>query len=55
MIDIQKTFKTKKPVIGMIHLKPLLGYEGFSSVEDVTKSAVRNAETLEKAGFDAIP
>ena len=45
----------RKPLIGMVHLKPLPGsyrYEG--DLDDVIESALRDAKTIEKAGFDAI-
>ncbi|MCD6525081.1 MAG: BtpA/SgcQ family protein [Thermococcus sp.] len=45
----------RKPLIGMVHLKPLPGsylYDG--DFDEVIESAVRDARTLEKAGFDAI-
>ncbi len=45
----------RKPLIGMVHLKPLPGsylYDG--DFEGVIDSALRDAKTLEKAGFDAI-
>lgn len=54
MTSPSKIFKTKKSIIGMVHLKPLLGYPEFSSVEDVVDAAVEDAKTLEKAGFDAL-
>ncbi|MCD6373681.1 MAG: BtpA/SgcQ family protein [Thermococcus sp.] len=44
-----------KPLIGMVHLKPLPGsylYDG--DFEAVIEAAIRDARTLEKAGFDAI-
>ena len=45
----------RKPLIGMVHLKPLPGsylYDG--DFEAVIEAAIRDARTLEKAGFDAI-
>ncbi|WP_258083662.1 BtpA/SgcQ family protein [Thermococcus thermotolerans] len=45
----------KKPLIGMVHLKPLPGsylYDG--NIDNVIELAVNDAKTLEKAGFDAI-
>ncbi|AFL95481.1 btpA family protein (btpA) [Thermococcus cleftensis] len=45
----------RKPLIGMVHLKPLPGsylYDG--NLEAVIERAIRDARTLEKAGFDAI-
>ena len=45
----------RKPLIGMVHLKPLPGsylYDG--DFEAVIEAAIRDARTLENAGFDAI-
>ncbi|WP_297515126.1 BtpA/SgcQ family protein [Thermococcus sp.] len=45
----------RKPLIGMVHLKPLPGsylYDG--NLEGVIEFAVKDAKTLEEAGFDAI-
>ncbi|MDI3475819.1 MAG: uncharacterized protein PWQ95_1547 [Thermococcaceae archaeon] len=45
----------KKPLIGMVHLKPLPGsylYDG--NFEKVMEAALRDAKTLEEAGFDAV-
>ncbi|ASJ07703.1 hypothetical protein A3L11_00020 [Thermococcus siculi] len=44
-----------KPLIGMVHLKPLPGsylYDG--DLDALIDAAVRDAEALERAGFDAI-
>lgn len=45
----------RKPLIGMVHLKPLPGsylYDG--DFDSVVKAALRDARTLEEAGFEAI-
>jgi len=45
----------RKQLIGMVHLKPLPGsylYDG--DLEEVIELALRDARTLEEAGFDAI-
>ncbi|ASJ00004.1 BtpA/SgcQ family protein [Thermococcus gorgonarius] len=45
----------KKPLIGMVHLKPLPGsyfYDG--DLDGIIKAALRDAKTIEKAGFDAV-
>ncbi|WP_297460426.1 BtpA/SgcQ family protein [Thermococcus sp.] len=45
----------RKPLIGMVHLKPLPGsYLYGDDLGTVIESALRDARTLEKAGFDAI-
>jgi len=45
----------RKPLIGMVHLKPLPGsylYDG--DLDGIVERAVMDARTLEKAGFDAV-
>ncbi|WP_297417973.1 BtpA/SgcQ family protein [Thermococcus sp.] len=45
----------KKLLIGMIHLKPLPGsylYDG--DLDGIVEAALKDAKTLEKAGFDAV-
>ena len=45
----------RKPLIGMVHLKPLPGsylYDG--DLDAIVERAVMDARTLEKAGFDAV-
>jgi len=45
----------RKPLIGMVHLKPLPGsylYDG--DLDAVVELALRDARTLEEAGFDAV-
>jgi hypothetical protein len=43
-----------KQLIGMVHCLPLLGAPGHTSMDDVIERAIKDAKTLEKAGFDAI-
>jgi len=46
---------SKKPLIGMVHLKPLPGsYLYEDALADVIEAAVRDAKVIEEAGFDAI-
>ena len=50
MIDLPKP-----ALIGVVHLPPLPGSPNSSlSIDDVVKHAVRDAVTLEDAGFDAL-
>ncbi|WP_457742310.1 BtpA/SgcQ family protein [Thermococcus sp.] len=45
----------RKPLIGMVHLKPLPGsylYDG--NLDAIIERAVKDARTLEEAGFDAV-
>ena len=44
----------KKPLIGMVHLKPLPGSYLYESLDAVIEAALRDAKTLEEAGFDAV-
>ena len=46
-------FKFKnKFLIGMIHLSPLFGMEGFPGIDYCIDKAKKDLENLEKAGFD---
>jgi len=47
-------FKNNKAVIGMIHLIPTIGYEGFVSEENILKRALEDLAVLEKGGIDGI-
>ncbi len=45
----------KKPLIGMVHLKPLPGsYLYDDDLDGIVEAALRDARTIEKAGFDAV-
>ena len=45
----------RKPLIGMVHLKPLPGsYLYGGDMEGVVEAALRDARTIENAGFDAV-
>lgn len=55
MSFISKIFKKEKPVIGMVHLLPLIGtpyYNSKNTPSMIEEAAVREAEKLKKAGFD---
>lgn len=47
-----KLFKSKKPLIGMIHLPALPGYPSHPGMDKVIEKALKDLKTLEKAGFD---
>lgn len=48
-------FASRKPVIGMVHLLPLIGSPNYAgSVKEIIDRAVRDAKTLERAGFDGL-
>jgi len=52
---LEKIFKTRKPIIGMIHLKPLPYsplYKG--SFEEVIESAMKDAKALVEANIDGL-
>ncbi len=54
MNTFKKLFRSKHPVIGMIHLQPLLGYEEFTSIKTITNKALKDLYALESGGVDAI-
>lgn len=50
-------FTTKKPIIGMVHLKPLPGspeYDGDGGMRRIIDHAVAEAKRLEEGGVDGI-
>lgn len=47
-------FPKKYPIIGMIHLPPLLGYENSPGLTKVIEKALSDLDALEKAGIDGI-
>ncbi len=49
-----KIFNREKPIIGMIHLQPTLGFEGYVNLDQITKSALLDAESLIAGGVDAL-
>lgn len=51
---INKIFKTKKPIIGMIHLPPLPGYPRHPGMKAVVEKALIDLQTLQNAGFDGV-
>ena len=51
----RKLFHTEKPVIGMVHLKPLPGTPNYGgSLQEIIDFACIEAETLQKGGIDGI-
>ncbi len=52
--SILKMFKVEKPIIGMIHLKPLPGSPNSSGLENVLNYAIKDAETLVDGGIDGL-
>lgn len=52
---LEELFSVEKPIIGMIHLKPLPGSPmGTVSVEEVFEAALRDAEALKSGGVDGV-
>ena len=51
---IEEVFGVKKPIIGMIHLKPLSGTPGSTNLVDVLDSALKDAESLIQGGVDGL-
>jgi len=51
---LKQIFKTKKPIIGMIHFPPLVGYPEFPGIDYITKKAIREVKILSKEKVDAI-
>jgi len=54
---MKKLFKTlikQRPIIGMIHFPPLIGYEGFTSVEKIKRRILKEVNILNFFGVHAI-
>ena len=51
---LQQVFKKSKPIIGMVHLKPLIGAPLYESMEKVIARAITDAQALEVGGVDGI-
>jgi len=49
-------FKTHKPIIGMVHLKPLLGSPRYNDngISRALEAALRDSRALEKGGADGL-
>ena len=54
MTRFEKRFRTKPVLIGMIHLPPLPGFDGCPGIDALIAHALRDLETLEACGFDAV-
>jgi membrane complex biogenesis BtpA family protein len=53
----KSVFKTTKPVIGMVHLKPLPGspsYDSSGGMKKIMEAAYRDTERLVSGGIDAV-
>lgn len=51
---IEKIFKTKNPLIGMIHFPPLAGYKNYPGFEYIIKKTLDEIEILNESGFNSI-
>ncbi|MCD6535673.1 MAG: BtpA/SgcQ family protein [Thaumarchaeota archaeon] len=54
---LKDIFKVDKPIIGMVHLRPLPGsphYDPEKSIEDLAEAAIKDAKALENGGMDGI-
>lgn len=47
-------FKTNRPLIGMIHFPPLIGYPDYPGFDYIAEKMLKEAAILEKSGFDGI-
>jgi len=54
MNKLESIFKTNKPLIGMIHFPPLIGYIDYPGFSYIVKKMLTEANVLERAGFDGI-
>ncbi|RLG09050.1 MAG: phosphorybosylanthranilate isomerase, partial [Thaumarchaeota archaeon] len=51
---VEEVFGVEKPIIGMIHLKPLPGTPGSAKLRDVLDLALKDAENLVEGGVDGL-
>lgn len=54
MNTLHKIFGTSTPIIGVIHLSPLIGYKGFDGIGNVLKRALFDLEAFERGGIHGI-
>lgn len=53
-MTLKTIFKTKNLIIGMVHFPPLLGYKDFAGINNCLDKSLKDAQTLEKGGVDAV-
>ncbi len=51
---LEKIFKNIKPIIGVVHLKPLPGSSEYNNLEEVIERAIKDGITLKEGGVDGI-
>lgn len=54
MSKFYKIFKKIKPIIGVIHFPPLLGYKNYHSFDYAARKTIQDLKALEQGGVDAI-
>lgn len=54
MTKFNKIFKKSKPIIGVIHFPPLLGYKNYPGFEYIKNKTLNDLIALEQGGVDAI-
>ena len=54
MYKFHKIFKKSKPIIGVIHFPPLLGYKNYPGFECIKNKALNDLKALEQGKVDAI-
>ncbi|RLI44309.1 hypothetical protein DRO64_04220 [Candidatus Bathyarchaeota archaeon] len=56
-MSIQEIFQVSKPIIGMLHLPPLLGspnYDYSKTLDDLVEIALKDVKALINGGVDGI-
>lgn len=54
MNKLDEIFETEKPIIGVVHLSPLLGYKKFEGVGKTLERAIADSRAFEKGGVSGI-
>ncbi|OGY07652.1 MAG: hypothetical protein A2694_03030 [Candidatus Blackburnbacteria bacterium RIFCSPHIGHO2_01_FULL_40_17] len=54
MDKFEKIFKTRNPIIGVLHFMPLLGYEGYPGIDKILENALYDLQVLEQNGVDGV-
>jgi len=53
-MDLKKIFSVEKPIIGMIHFPPLIGYPDYPGIKKIEKRVLGEVEILNKGGVHSI-